>query len=146
MTKDIISSLRLASDHKTFKTSCFRENLYYDVFFPNILEDAFKHLKNFIDDCLKVKEEEDLPKSKKSCGIIYCRTRDQTEVLMERLNKLGVKTLCYHAGLKTHERLDFQNKWQDGDVPVICATISFGMGVDKSTVRYVWYLQLVLTE
>lgn len=140
MTKDIISSLRLANDHKTFKTSCFRENLYYDVFFPNILEDAFKHLKNFIEDCLKVKEEEDLPKSKRSCGIIYCRTRDQTEVLMERLNKLGVKTLCYHAGLKNHERQDFQNKWQDGDVPVICATISFGMGVDKSTVRYVWYL------
>lgn len=59
---------------------------------------------------------------------------------MERLNKLGIKTLCYHAGLKTHERLDFQDKWQNGDVPVICATISFGMGVDKSTVRHVYIL------
>ncbi|KAJ8976756.1 hypothetical protein NQ317_019419 [Molorchus minor] len=137
VTKDIISNLRLSKDHRTFKTSCFRSNLFYDVFYPNMLEDPYKHLRNFIHECLKMKEEESLPKHKKSCGIIYCRTREQTEVLMERLNKLGIKTLCYHAGLKTHERLEFQDKWQNGDVPVICATISFGMGVDKATVRFV---------
>lgn len=135
VTRDIISSLKLASDHKTFKTSCFRSNLYYDVYYPNLLEDPFKHLRDFINKCLNIEEEKDLPNGEKSCGIIYCRTRDQTVLLMERLNKLGVKTLCYHAGLKNMERHVFQEKWQRGDVAVICATISFGMGVDKASVR-----------
>lgn len=71
----------------------------------------------------------------RSCGIIYCRTREQTEVLSNKLNSMGIKSLCYHGGLKNRERLDFQDQWTNGDYPVICATISFGMGVDKATVR-----------
>lgn len=136
VTKDIIKSLKL-TDHKTFKTSCFRSNLFYDVYFPNMLPDPFVHLKQFIETCLNFESEKDLPKNNKSCGIIYCRTREQTEVLASKLNSMKIKTLCYHAGLKNSERLEFQEKWQDGDVPVICATISFGMGVDKATVRFV---------
>ncbi|XP_050302444.1 ATP-dependent DNA helicase Q5-like [Anthonomus grandis grandis] len=137
VTQDIIASLKLAKDHKVFKTSCFRSNLFYDVYFPNILPDPYKHLKNFISDCLQFEQEKDLPNDQKSCGIIYCRTREQTEVLASKLNTMKIKTLCYHAGLKNHERLEFQEMWQRGDVPVICATISFGMGVDKATVRFV---------
>ncbi|CAH1132756.1 unnamed protein product [Ceutorhynchus assimilis] len=137
VTKDIISSLRLAKDHKIFKTSCFRSNLFYDVYFPNILEDPYKHLKSFIEDCLKFEKEKDLANNQKSCGIIYCRTREQTELLASKLNSMKIKSLCYHAGLKNHERLDFQEMWQRGEVPVICATISFGMGVDKASVRFV---------
>lgn len=135
MTKDIINSLRLSADHKSFKTSCFRSNLFYDVYFPNLLENPFKHLKNFIEECLQFDKEKDLPNNKKSCGIIYCRTREQTEVLASKLNSMKIKALCYHAGLKNNERLEFQEMWQRGEVPVICATISFGMGVDKATVR-----------
>ncbi|XP_066149056.1 ATP-dependent DNA helicase Q5-like isoform X2 [Euwallacea fornicatus] len=137
VTNDIIQSLRLADDHKIFKTSCFRSNLFYDVFFPNILEDPFKHLKGFIENCLEFEKEKDLPNSQKSCGIIYCRTREQTEVLASKLNSMKIKSLCYHAGLKNNERLEFQEMWQRGEVPVICATISFGMGVDKASVRFV---------
>jgi len=111
--------------------------LFYDVYFPNILEDPFKHLKTFIEQCLNLAKEKDLPSDKKSCGIIYCRTREQTEVLASKLNSMNIKSLCYHAGLKNHERMDFQEMWQRGEVPVICATISFGMGVDKATVRFV---------
>ncbi|XP_076256872.1 ATP-dependent DNA helicase Q5-like isoform X2 [Rhynchophorus ferrugineus] len=133
---DITNSLKL-SNHKVFKTSCFRSNLFYDVYFPNILEDPYKHLKAFIEGSLNTKDQDDLPKNKRSCGIIYCRTREQTEVVASKLNSMKIKTLCYHAGLKNSERLEFQEKWQDGDVPVICATISFGMGVDKATVRFV---------
>lgn len=74
---------------------------------------------------------------RKSCGIIYCRTREQTEVLSDKLTSLGVKTQCYHAGLANKERLQRQEAWQGGKSPVICATVSFGMGVDKATVRFV---------
>lgn len=43
--------------------------------------------------------------------------------------------MCYHAGLRNSVRLECQESWQNGDYPVICATVSFGMGVDKATVR-----------
>lgn len=74
-------------------------------------------------------------KDRRSCGIIYCRTREQTEVLANKLNELGIKSLHYHAGLKNKERLQYQEEWQNGEYPIICATVSFGMGVDKATVR-----------
>lgn len=54
-----------------------------------------------------------------------------------KLKSLGIKTECYHAGLNGKERLARQENWQSGKYPVICATVSFGMGVDKSTVRSV---------
>lgn len=50
---------------------------------------------------------------------------------------MGIKTACYHAGLSNRERLERQENWQNGKQPVICATVSFGMGVDKATVRFV---------
>lgn len=135
MTKDIIANLKLLKNYKKFKTSCFRENLFYDVQYQNMLEDPFEHLKGFIDECINSEEEEDLPKEQRSCGIIYCRTREQTESVSIQLKKIGVNCMSYHAGLKSKERLDSQNNWQNGDCSVICATISFGMGVDKATVR-----------
>ncbi|CAH0548926.1 unnamed protein product [Brassicogethes aeneus] len=137
VTKDIVSSLRLSKDHKKYKSSCFRHNLFYDVVYQNIIENPYQHLKDFIQDCLAEEEEISLPKEKKSCGIIYCRTREQTEIVSEKLKKMGVKALCYHAGLRNKDRLEYQDKWFDGDIPVICATISFGMGVDKGSVRFV---------
>lgn len=100
-----------------------------------MLDNPFEHLKEFIDECLNIKDEEELPKQQRSCGIIYCRTREQTESLSIHLKNLGVNCMSYHAGLKSSDRLESQNSWQNGDCPVICATISFGMGVDKPTVR-----------
>ncbi|XP_017775477.1 PREDICTED: ATP-dependent DNA helicase Q5 isoform X2 [Nicrophorus vespilloides] len=137
VTKDIVNSLKLSIDHRKFKTSSFRSNLYYDVFYQNIVDDMYKHLKDFILECLNSEEEKELPKEERSCGIVYCRTREQTEIIAEKLNSMGIRSQCYHAGLKNKERLDFQEQWQSGDYPVICATISFGMGVDKSSVRFV---------
>ncbi|KYB27113.1 ATP-dependent DNA helicase Q5 [Tribolium castaneum] len=127
VTKDIITSLKLA-DLKLFKTSCFRANLYYDVLFQNLIENEFLHLKKFIVGCLEDSQD---------CGIVYCRTREQTEAVTFKLNSLGLKARAYHAGLKNTERLQCQEEWQRGDSQVICATISFGMGVDKATVRFV---------
>lgn len=53
------------------------------------------------------------------------------------LTKQGVKTMPYHADLKQSERTQIQEDWMDGKFAVITATISFGMGVDKSSVRFV---------
>ncbi len=72
---------------------------------------------------------------KKGCGIIYCRTRDACTAIAGRLTRLGLKSRPYHAGLKSSERTEAPNDWMEGRVAVIVATISFGMGVDKATVR-----------
>ncbi|KAJ3652472.1 hypothetical protein Zmor_018433 [Zophobas morio] len=136
VTKDIIKNLKLSNNLKVFKTSCFRANLFYDVFYQNMLENPFMHLKKFIDECLKG-DSEDVKMGDRGCGIVYCRTREQTEVVSNKLNSLGVQSRCYHAGLRNADRLEYQEAWQKGEYTVICATISFGMGVDKATVRFV---------
>jgi len=70
-------------------------------------------------------------------GIIYCSSRKATETLAEKLSKLGVKAECYHAGLQNEVRQMTQDNFIKGDIDVICATVAFGMGIDKSDIRFV---------
>ena len=60
----------------------------------------------------------------------------------EYLNKHGIQSTHYHAGLSQDERIDHENLWKSDQVPVICATNAFGMGIDKPDVRYVIHLDL----
>uniref|UniRef100_A0A8D8HUG5 ATP-dependent DNA helicase Q5 n=1 Tax=Culex pipiens TaxID=7175 RepID=A0A8D8HUG5_CULPI len=136
VVSDIFKNLRLKEPVAKFKTPCFRKNLYYDVVFKNSIQDDYIHLRDYIESILE-KEDVDVKPSKKACGIIYCRTRETTERVANSLTKLGLKAAAYHAGLKQSERVAVQEDWMDGKYPVISATISFGMGVDKGSVRFV---------
>merc|ERR1712238_500467 len=81
-------------------------------------------------------------------AIVYCTTRTDCEILAEQLNVALKKAVgwCagaiavepYHAGLSQQKRVDTQNRWTSGSTIVVCATIAFGMGIDKSNVRFVF--------
>lgn len=70
-------------------------------------------------------------------GIIYCSSRKSTESLAAKLKSEGVKAACYHAGMMNRLKEKTQDAFIQGDLDVICATIAFGMGIDKPDVRYV---------
>jgi len=70
-------------------------------------------------------------------GIVYCLSRKGTEATAAWLKSSGIRAAAYHAGLETVERARVQSAYRDDDVDVVIATIAFGMGIDKSNVRYV---------
>lgn len=73
----------------------------------------------------------------KKSGIIYCSSRKSTESLAAKLKAEGVKAACYHAGMMNRLKEKTQDAFIQGDLDVMCATIAFGMGIDKPDVRYV---------
>jgi ATP-dependent DNA helicase, RecQ family len=75
-------------------------------------------------------------------GIIYCSTRKQVEQLAEQLSTAGIDALPYHAGMADAARRENQRRFQRDDVQIIVATIAFGMGINKSNVRFVVHCTL----
>lgn len=136
-----------------FKCGVFRKNLFYDVVFADLLENPFDDVFRFAAACLSWNKSPDakwvsLPskcmlvtfKETLGSGIVYCRTRLQCETMASQLSSQGLPTRAYHAGLSKGDRENVQLDWSSGVVPVVSATISFGMGVDKSNVRLVHLL------
>ncbi|CVK16703.1 ATP-dependent DNA helicase RecQ [Apibacter mensalis] len=109
-------------DAKIFKSSFNRPNLYYEIR-PKINPE--KQIIKYI--------KENPGKS----GIIYCLSRKKVEELAELLKVNGINALPYHAGLDSKSRAAHQDKFLMEETDVICATIAFGMGIDKPDVRFV---------
>ena len=71
------------------------------------------------------------------CGLIYCATRENTEVVASFLSTQGIKTAAYHAGIETQQKIAIQNHFIHDHYTVIAATNALGMGIDKSNLRYI---------
>ncbi len=78
----------------------------------------------------------------KESGIIYCQARKTADDLAAKLNRDGVSALPYHAGMEGSDRSRHQEKFLRDEVRVVCATIAFGMGINKSNVRFVIHYDL----
>jgi len=119
--RDIIKQLELV-DCKQFISSFDRPNLSLTVL------PGQKRIEKVLDF---------LEKHKNQAGIIYCLSRKTTEEVASRLKSEGYKADFYHAGLPSDKRSQVQTKFINDNIQIICATIAFGMGIDKSNVRWV---------
>ena len=124
--KDIISQLAL-SEPEVFISSFDRPNLSLSVL------PGKKRFDTIVDFLLKRQNES---------GIIYCLSRKSTENLSAKLKAQGFSATCYHAGLNPNERQKAQEDFINDEVKIVCATIAFGMGIDKSNVRFVIHYNL----
>lgn len=123
---DISEQLNLVNP-KIFVASFDRKNLSLEVR-PAL--DRVKQIMDFID----TKPNES--------GIIYCLSRKTTVELAEKLQKAGINANAYHAGLDNQTRSAVQDAFINDECQVVCATIAFGMGIDKSNVRWVIHYNL----
>ncbi|MEY4926076.1 MAG: ATP-dependent helicase RecQ, partial [Bacteroidota bacterium] len=122
--KDIVEQLNLQNP-QTFISSFDRPNLSLTVRHAIPKKDKIREIAALID------------KKKGESGIIYCLSRDSTKEVCETLQRMGYNVDYYHGQLPTAQREKVQNDFINDKTPIICATIAFGMGIDKSNVRWI---------
>lgn len=122
--QDIVQQLAM-KEEKIFISSFDRPNLSLEVRRGYQQKDKIKTILDFI------------AKRPNECGIIYCLSRDKTEKVADMLSQNGIRTSVYHAGLSASTRDKAQSDFINDRVQVVCATIAFGMGINKSNVRWV---------
>lgn len=121
--EDIINQLHL--NGQTFVSSFDRPNLSLTVRQESTKKEKLKFIYHFI------------ARRPDEAGIIYCLSRKNTEMVAEALQEHGIQAEAYHAGLSAQQRASVQERFKMDQIEVVCATIAFGMGIDKSNVRWV---------
>lgn len=125
---DILQQLGL-KNAKRFIQSFNRPNLKFEVRLKQ---------KNSLDEIITLITTNFCNKS----GIVYCLSRNECETLADLFKKNRIKAAAYHAGMTDEKRAKIQNDWTNNVVKVICATIAFGMGIDKPDVRFVIHFSM----
>ena len=127
---DIITNLKLSRTDTTILRQSFnRDNLFYQIMPKGTNTTSLTDMiKNYITTYFP-----------SQTGIIYCHSKKSCEELSESLSKLRISSSAYHAGMSANERIRVQKSWQMNKIQVICATVAFGMGIDKPDVRFVMH-------
>jgi len=141
-SKTPIIALTATADKATRQDICDQLNI----------PDAIKHLASFDRKNLKLEVR---PGNKRieqiisflsdrpnTCGIIYCLSRKTTAAIAEKLQEKGYAAEAYHAGIEHQKRAQVQEDFINDSIQIVCATIAFGMGIDKSNVRWVIHYNL----
>ncbi|CAF4575401.1 unnamed protein product [Rotaria sp. Silwood1] len=130
--KDILQQMHIDINQcKLFIQSFNRSNLIYECILKGTTDTALKKVANLITSHYSDK-----------CGIVYCFSRAECDKTAKYLSAYKIKASSYHAGLSDSKRQLVQNQWANDDCQVICATIAFGMGIDKPNVRFVIHLSM----
>ena len=129
VTDDIRKYLGFGSQYETFKTTFDRPSIEYKILKATKSESPVKQAARLI-------KEKHLGQA----GIIFCNSQKKTEETAQLLRMLGFKAKHYHAKIKKSEKEEVQDLFLKGEIDIICATIAFGMGIDKPDVRYVIHL------
>ncbi|MDE6378612.1 MAG: ATP-dependent DNA helicase, partial [Duncaniella sp.] len=125
LTREDIATQLCLKDHKLFIGSFDRPNIRLSVQVNPGKTRRLRVISEIID------------RHRGDSGIVYCLSRKGAEDMDRQLRERGYRSVVYHAGLSAAARTEAQRRFINGEVQVVCATVAFGMGIDKSNIRWV---------